>query len=300
VTESRPPIKWANVDPSPEPRPAIDAMTPPPPAPLASTSSRGRSWRRPLGAAALVIAIGAAALAMRHDSPPASALDKTAVNKLIDQNVSKAIKDLESAPAHSATVYNTILPSLVVIRSERGGTGDDSSGLGTGVVINDQGAILTALHVVANATALKVSFADGTESPASIQSSDPANDTAVLTAQTPPEVIVPAVLGGGVRVGDEAFAVGHPLGLIASLSSGVISGLGRSIPTETGGTLHNLIQFDAAVNPGNSGGPLLNRNGQVVGIVTALADPSKNGYFIGIGFAVPIATAGGAAGAPPQ
>jgi S1-C subfamily serine protease len=80
----------------------------------------------------------------------------------------------------------------------------------------------------------------------------------------------------------------------------VISGLGRSIPLEKGGTLTGLIQFDAAVNPGNSGGPLLNRNGQVIGIVTALADPSKNGYFIGIGFAVPIATAGGAAGAPPQ
>ena len=96
----------------------------------------------------------------------------------------------------------------------------------------------------------------------------------------------------------DAFVVGHPLGFVASLSAGVISGLDRSTPRENGTTMTGLIQFDAAVNPGNSGGPLLNRNGQVVGIVTALANPSRDGYFIGIGFAVPIGTAGGAAGAP--
>ena len=109
---------------------------------------------------------------------------------------------------------------------------------------------------------------------------------------------MPAVLGGGAQIGDETFAVGHPLGLVGSLSAGVISGLDRSFPLANGRTLAGMIQFDAAVNPGNSGGPLLNRNGQVIGIVTGLANPAGDDYFIGIGFAVPIGTAGGAAGAP--
>ena len=178
---------------------------------------------------------------------------------------------------------------------------DDRGGIGAGVIINADGSILTARHIVANAGVITVTFADGTRSTAKIVSQNPSQDTAVILADRPPSVIVPAVLGGSVRVGDEAYAVGHPLGLVDSLSAGVISGLNRSIPVEEAGiTLDGLIQFDAAVNPGNSGGPLLNRNGQVVGIVTALANPAQQGFFVGIGFAVPIATAGGGAGAPPQ
>jgi S1-C subfamily serine protease len=106
-------------------------------------------------------------------------------------------------------------------------------------------------------------------------------------------------MGGGLRVGDEVYAVGHPLGLVGSMSAGVVSGLNRSIPVEGDRTLDQLIQFDAAVNPGNSGGPLLNRGGQVVGIVTALANPAEQGFFVGIGFAVPIGAAAGVAGAGP-
>ncbi|HWI05431.1 MAG TPA: trypsin-like peptidase domain-containing protein, partial [Acidimicrobiales bacterium] len=94
------------------------------------------------------------------------------------------------------------------------------------------------------------------------------------------------------------FAVGHPLGLVGSLTAGVVSGLDRSFPLANGRSIGGMIQFDAAVNPGNSGGPLLNRNGQVIGIVTGLANPAGDDEFIGIGFAVPIGTAGGAAGAP--
>jgi S1-C subfamily serine protease len=275
------------------------------PGDLPDTTPRERRMnrRRWIGLAAIiaVLALASAVTVGRRSSGADSALDTKAVNALVDKKVADAVKELKSAPAASAVVYNTILPSLVVIRSERTGAGtDNSGGLGTGVIINADGSILTAFHVVDGATSLKVTFTDGTESAASVQSSQPDKDIAVLTAATPPTVIVPAVMGGAGRVGDQAFAVGHPLGLVDSLTSGVISGLGRSIPLEKGGTLTGLIQFDAAVNPGNSGGPLLNRNGQVIGIVTALADPSKNGYFIGIGFAVPIATAGGAAGAPPQ
>jgi S1-C subfamily serine protease len=111
-------------------------------------------------------------------------------------------------------------------------------------------------------------------------------------------VVVPAVLGGGAQVGEEAFVVGHPLGLVGSLSAGVISGLDRSFPLGNGRTIGGMIQFDAAVNPGSSGGPLLNSNGQVIGIVTGLANPGGDDRFSGIGFAVPIGAAGGAAGAP--
>jgi len=113
-------------------------------------------------------------------------------------------------------------------------------------------------------------------------------------------VVVPAVLGGGLSIGDDVVAIGNPLGLTHSTSAGVVSGLGRS--AHAGGVeLRELIQFDAAVNPGSSGGPLVNTRGEAVGIVVALANPTEAGTFIGIGFAVPIGTAVGAGDAtPPQ
>jgi S1-C subfamily serine protease len=197
-------------------------------------------------------------------------------------------------------VYQQILPSLVQIEAKQRSPEGTGTGLGAGVIVNRAGTILTALHVVDSAESVRVSFVDGTMSTAWIASTDPANDIAVLQPDRGPEVIVPAVLGGAGQVGDHAYAVGHPLGYAGSLSSGVISGLDRSAKGENGNRLKGLIQFDTAVNPGNSGGPLLNRAGQVIGIVTALANPSRDGYFIGIGFAVPIGTAGGAANAPPK
>jgi S1-C subfamily serine protease len=161
---------------------------------------------------------------------------------------------------------------------------------------------MTALHVVADGVKpgaqIHVRFSDGTDSAATVASQQAASDVAVLAVKTLPQVVVPAVMGGGAQVGDAVFPVGHPLGLLDSLTAGVVSALGRSVRTESGTTLAGLIQFDAAVNPGNSGGPLLNRDGQVVGIVTGLANPSAQKYFVGVGFAVPISTAGGAAGMP--
>jgi len=264
---------------------------------VAVDASGGRSRvRRPQWWLATVAIVAIAAFALTRGSSSSSSNDQGAVTSIVDKAINQAVDDLQSAPARSAEVYNTIIPSIVVIQSER--TGNNGSGLGTGVIINNQGSILTALHVVDNATSLRVSFLDGSESPATIESTDPDNDIAVITTERPPQVIVPAVLGGGLHVGDDAYVVGHPLGFVASMSAGVISGLDRSTPRGNGTEMTGLIQFDAAVNPGNSGGPLLNRNGQVVGIVTALANPSRDGYFIGIGFAVPIGTAGGAAGAP--
>jgi S1-C subfamily serine protease len=164
--------------------------------------------------------------------------------------------------------------------------------------VTNSGEILTALHVVEGATSIKVSFSDGTTASAAIRSSDPTHDIASLTPRQEPGVVVSAVLGGGVRIGDEVFAVGHPLGLVDTLTGGVVSGLNRTFKVANGPTLAGLIQFDAAINPGNSGGPLVNRQGQVVGIVTGIANPAGVDNFAGISFAVPIMTAGGAAGAP--
>ena len=244
----------------------------------------------------LVLVAGGIYAATRDSSPPP--LDQAQVSKIATGAAKKAIENLQSAPAQSAVAYQQILPSLVEIETERSSDEGDPSGLGAGVIINANGSIMTALHVVEGATNIRVSFIDGTKASATISSTDPKNDIAVLQPEHGPETIVPAVLGGGAQVGDVTFAVGHPLGFAGSLSSGVISGLNRSVTVKGGKKLTGLIQFDAAVNPGNSGGPLLDRNGQVVGIVTALANPSRDGYFIGIGFAVPIGTAGGAGNVP--
>jgi S1-C subfamily serine protease len=194
-------------------------------------------------------------------------------------------------------VHRIIQPSLVLVQASNA---DGSTSLGSGVIVNRQGQVITADHVVAGTTSIRVTFADGTESTAQIASSEHDRDTAVLQPDQPPSVIVPAVLGGGVKVGDDTYSVGNPLGLVDSLTAGVVSALDRSIDREDGsGSLDGLIQFDAAVNPGSSGGPLLNRQGQVVGIVTALANPSGQRFFVGIGFAVPI-TGGGGGGRVPQ
>lgn len=227
----------------------------------------------------------------------------------VDEHVAQAMASATPAPAYSALVYQSVLPSLVFIEvhapgveNEEGEVGEDEGGLGSGVVINVDGEVLTSLHVVTNATTITLTFADGTEAGAQIVATQPENDIAVLRPNRLPGVLVPAVLGNpnAMRVGDEAYAVGHPFGLYASMTTGVISGFERTFRLQNSDQrIEGLIQIDAAVNPGNSGGPLLNRYGQVVGIVTGLANPTDESFFVGIGFAVPIDIAGGAAGLPP-
>ena len=223
----------------------------------------------------------------------------------LDETVADALASVTPAPAYSEVVYEAVRPSLVLIQTkapEGSGEAESDRGLGSGVVVNFDGAILTSLHVVADATSIEVTFADGTTSTAEIVAELPDNDIAVLRATQPPAEIVPAILGdpGSVREGSEAYAMGSPFGLSGSVSVGVISGVNRSFKLEESDvTLHGLIQIDAAVNPGNSGGPLLNRDGHVIGIVTALINPTEDEVFIGIGLAVPIDVAGGAAGLPP-
>ncbi len=254
-------------------------------------------WLVGIGIVAALV-VGIVALQRAGDRP--DTLTPAQVASTVSSAVDKGVAAAANAPPAATVVYQTIQPSLVYISAQRPGASAEDATSGAGVIVNADGQILTARHVVTGAQAVQVTFADGTQTTAQIASEEAASDIAVLVPATPPSVIVPAVLGGGVRVGDDVYAVGHPLGLVDSMTAGVVSGLDRSIPVSGGANLTGLIQFDAAVNPGNSGGPLLNRAAQVVGIVTALANPSQQPFFVGIGFAVPIATAGGAAGAPQQ
>lgn len=180
----------------------------------------------------------------------------------------------------------------------------DALGIASGVVISAEGAILTALHVVEDAGYIKVTFADGTETEGVLVAAEPDNDIAVLSVSALPQTFAPAILGNpnAMRIGDEAYVVGNPLRLTGSMSAGVISGFDREFtPANLDYPLTRLIQFDAAVNPGTSGGPLLNRSGEVIGIVIALANPAGQASFSGIGLAVRIDEAAqGAGGAPSQ
>lgn len=198
----------------------------------------------------------------------------------------------ESPTPTVADIYDRAVLSVVVITADR-------DRLGSGVVANDDGAILTAAHVVSGADKIRVAFADGTETTATVASSDEGSDIATLIPADLPETLVPATLGGTVEVGGSVVAIGNPLGLAASASAGVVSGLDRRADTADG-TFAGLIQFDAAVNPGSSGGPLLDASGLLIGIVVSIADPGKDRAFAGIGFAVPIGAALGGGGPGPQ
>lgn len=221
----------------------------------------------------------------------------------VNDTVAMALASATPRPAFSTRVFQAVQPSLVLIQTKGGDTGEEhGGGLGSGVIVTNSGEILTSLHVVAGADEIKVTFADGTESGAEIVLAQPENDIAVLQSYLLPEILVPAVLGNpdALRVGDEAFAVGNPFGLYGSMSAGVISGFNRTFqPEGSDQKLEGLIQIDAAVNPGNSGGPLLNRSGQVVGIVTGIVNPTEQSFFVGIGFAVPINVAVSGMGSPP-
>ncbi|MEU4835639.1 trypsin-like peptidase domain-containing protein [Streptosporangium sp. NPDC023615] len=221
----------------------------------------------------------------------------------------------DAVPAPSATptpsaaltvpdVFERVGPSVVVVQAGKS--------LGTGVIAAEDGTILTAHHVVEDAPGkdasdedagdVTVTFADGTRAKAVVASSDPERDIATLKPAKLPEILVPATLGGAATVGAPVVAIGNPLGLTYSVSTGVVSGLNRSAARiDKGRGLSGLIQFDASANPGSSGGPLLDARGLVIGIVVSIADPGGDEAFAGIAFAVPIGAAlgGGDGDGPP-
>ena len=213
--------------------------------------------------------------------------------------------ETKTLPSQAARAYEAIRGSVVRVREfERadGDNDDTESGVGTGVVIVDKGIILTNLHVVSTAKRVGVVFADGTESEATIIATQPENDLAVLQAKTIPDDLAAATLRStrDLSLGDEVITVGFPFGIGPSVTSGVVSGLRREYRSPEGKRLlTNLIQFDAAANPGSSGGPLVTMDGEVVGIVTGILNPNNQRVFIGIGFAVPIENAAAAVGISP-
>jgi S1-C subfamily serine protease len=225
-------------------------------------------------------------------------------NNDVSTTVAQALASATPPSAYSEQVFQVIQPSLVLIQTKSTDTtGNAEDALGSGVVIDAGGDVLTALHVVADSSSIQLTFADGTQSSGKVTTKQPQDDIAVVQPDHLPELLVPAVLGNprAMRVGDEAYVVGNPYGLYSSMSAGVISGFDRSFqPAGTNIKLQGLIQIDAAVNPGNSGGPLLNRDGEVIGIIEGIVNPTDQEFFVGIGFAIPINVAAGAAGLPPD
>jgi S1-C subfamily serine protease len=257
-----------------------------------------RHERRLLLCAAALLAV-LATLPHLAGAPGPQAIPQQA----IDAAVARALAE-RPLPSAATQAYEAVKGAIVQVRATDDALEKDSylaRAVGSGVVIVDRGLILTNLHVVAGAARVRVVFADGLESEADIVGRHPENDLAVLQAKTIPDDLAAAVLrpAADLRPGDAVVAVGFPFGIGPSVSAGVVSGLKRQHrPPGSAHALVNLIQFDAAVNPGSSGGPLLNAAGEVVGIVTAMLDPGGGG-FVGIGFAVPIETARSAAGTAP-
>jgi len=276
----------------------------------ALTAAHARSWQHRLGPAtwALLGALLAALaiLAVLRFHPGQRPVTQDDIDAAVRQSLEK-----EPLPSQATKAYEAILPSVVRVIGlmDENDSGEQSPeqramerSLGTGVVIIDNGTILTNLHVVWGAKKIRVRFANGHESEAVMMGAQPENDLAVLKALSLPDDLEAATMRstGDLKPGDHVIAVGHPFGIGPSVSYGVVSGLKREFRSPEGErTLTNLIQFDAAANPGNSGGPLVTMDGQVVGVVTAILNPSEQRTFIGIGFAVPIENAAAAAGMPP-
>ncbi|MBL8318187.1 MAG: trypsin-like peptidase domain-containing protein [Burkholderiaceae bacterium] len=289
--------------------PAADAEVEPPPEPPGPWQLR---WRRVRAAVArherIAWATGAVALAAIAGWPSWS---RHVVNVPTFEQIDAAMRESiakEPLQSAAANAYEAIIGSVVRVVGEHPvdrpdpKEGEEQKSVGTGVVIVDKGLILTNLHVVQGAVRIKVTFSTGKESEATLINVQPENDLAVLKAESVPDELEAATMRstGGLRPGDEVIAVGHPFGIGPSVSQGVVSGLKREFRSPEGKrVLTNLIQFDAAANPGNSGGPLVTMDGHVVGIVTAIMNPTEARTFIGIGFAVPIENAAAAAGLPP-
>lgn len=295
------------------PAPQSEAVAPPPAsaAPTAAhVSARAGFWRRHAGSVgwgSLGALLAVVALLSAFNLQPRP---KALTQKQIDAAVRHTLEN-HVMPSPATRAYATVAKSVVRVVGlmdekddgrDRGDKRALERSLGTGVVIKDDGTILTNLHVVWGAKRVRVTFADGHESEAVLLGTQPENDLAVLKAQSLPDDLEAATMRstGDLSPGDQVIAVGHPFGIGPSVSAGVVSGLKREFRSPGGEhALTNLIQFDAAANPGNSGGPLVTMDGYVVGIVTAILNPNEQRTFVGIGFAVPIENAAGAAGLPP-
>ncbi len=204
------------------------------------------------------------------------------------QSLVEKLNQTQSEGAGAHGVYVGVEQSVVqVLNMQRGTNGLTLSARGTGFTYDGDGHIITNDHVVAGADAVEVGFLDGTTITTVVVGTDVYSDLAVLKVQTSPGELKPVTLGNSSQllVGEAIYAVGAPFGLGWSLTQGIVSQIGRSLPTTGGYVIPGEIQVDAAINPGNSGGPLLNSLGEVVGVNEAIE--SQTGQFSGVGFAIP-------------
>ncbi len=289
-----------------------------------------KTWRMPiLSVASGFLGAACTVLAFWFWQGTPQRLTQEDIDKAVAQTLTKI-----ALPSQATRAAQIIGPSVVQVlaqRSDRISARDleqfQTDGVGTGVVIVESGLILTNLHVVQSAQSIKIVFHDGHESPAKIVSIQPEHDLAVLQASSLPDDLKAATLRStnDLMPGDLVVAVGFPFGIGPSVSAGVVSGLKREFQSSERGErrdekqnenpsaksakadqqneskkpLRNLIQFDAAANPGNSGGPLVTAEGEVVGIVTGILNPSGARVWAGIGFAVPIENAAAGVGMSP-
>jgi len=260
------------------------AQPPPPPPP-----SGGSGSRNSLPMATLVLLILAAGIATAAVSAAVVTLSRNGSNTVSSTGLVAA----SSQPGTSQTampltsVYRQDGPGVVTISTEQRRFGRPGQGIGSGVVVDTNGDIVTNQHVIANAQQITVTFTDGSTAPATVVTHDPADDLAVVKVSVSASKLHPIPLGNSdtVLVGDNVAAIGSPFDLPGTLTEGIVSGLHRNNPG-AGISAHDLIQTDAPINPGNSGGPLINTLGQVIGINESIAGPINGN--VGVGFAVPI------------
>lgn len=187
-------------------------------------------------------------------------------------------------------VYDKVSPAVVQITGLTTVQGQQAEVLGSGIVIDSSGNILTNYHVISGASQLTVTLSDQAAVSAQVVGTDPADDLAVIKGDFSGINVTVATLGDSskVRIGESVIAIGNPFGLQGTVTEGVLSGDNRTLPSQQSKPLVDLFQTDAAINPGNSGGPLVNLNGEVIGINTALENPSGQDVNIGVGYVIPI------------
>jgi S1-C subfamily serine protease len=210
--------------------------------------------------------------------------------------LSQAGAALTEDEKNNISVYNQVAPSVVNVSSVAMELDFflnpvPKQGSGSGIIIDDRGYVLTNHHVIMEAQSVQVTLSDGSSYPAKLVGSDPDSDLAVIKIAAPKSKLKSIRLGDSdkLRVGQKVLAIGNPFGLEETLTTGVISSVGRSIRAPSGLLIEDMIQTDASINPGNSGGPLLNSDGELIGINSAIFTPS--GGSVGIGFAIPVNTA---------
>ncbi len=250
----------------------------------------------------LIVATAATTVGVNHaltgGGSKSAVAQPTAAAQPASQSTSPAAPASNTAQTTDlSTLYAQLQNSVVEVLGQSSGRGFGQGGesLGSGILLDTSGRVLTNYHVVQGTNSLTVRLADGTEADAQVLGTDPTGDLAVVQASFPSGTnLVPAQLGdsSSLKVGQPVFAIGSPFGLQNTLTSGIVSGLNRTLSSSTNNSrpLSGLIQTDAALNPGNSGGPLFDESGRVIGINTALENPSSD-TFAGVAYAIPINTA---------